>query len=191
MVEEDERFKFVNDLTLLEILNLLSIGMSSFNAKANVPSDILNHNGFIPPEHLKSQEYFNKINNWTHIKQIKLNTEKSKIMIFNYTKKLSVHIKTHVRQCESVNEAKLLGTPITDYLKWDVNTSQIIRKSNARMQLLRNVASFRASTITLKHIYTIYVRSVLKHFSSVWHKSLTKENKSDLERVQKSSLRII
>ena len=92
---------------------------------------------------------------------------------------------------EVVNEAKLLGTHITDDLKWDVNTRQIIRKSNARMQLLRKLASFGASTMDLKHIYIIYIRSALEHSSSVWHKSLTKENESDLERVQKSSLRII
>lgn len=56
MFEEDDGFKLVDDLTLLEILNLLSIVMSSFIVKVSVPSDIPNHNGFIPSEHLKTQE---------------------------------------------------------------------------------------------------------------------------------------
>ena len=37
-------------------------------------------------------------------------------------------------------EAKLLGTIITDNLKWDRNTEELVKKANKRMQLL-----FRAS----------------------------------------------
>ena len=35
------------------------------------------------------------------------------------------------------------------------------------------------------------MRSILEQSSVVWHKSLTKENSEDLERVQKCALRII
>ena len=37
----------------------------------------------------------------------------------------------------------------------------------------------------------MYVRSILEHSAPVWHSSLTKENKDDLERVQKTALRVI
>ena len=40
-------------------------------------------------------------------------------------------------------------------------------------------------------IYTSYVRSILEQSCSVWHSSLTQENTEDLERVQKSAMRII
>ena len=76
MIEENERFKWVDDLTALEIINLLSIGMSSFNVRFSVPSDIPDHNGYIPPEHLKTQYYINEISKWTESKKMKLNTEK-------------------------------------------------------------------------------------------------------------------
>ena len=56
MIDREEKFKFVDDLTLLEIVNLLMIGLSSFNIKSSVPSDIPVHNGFIPSEHFKTQE---------------------------------------------------------------------------------------------------------------------------------------
>ena len=90
-----------------------------------------------------------------------------------------------------VEEAKLLGTHITNDLKWDLNTKHIVKKSNSRMQLLRKVASFGASRQDLIHIYTLFVRSALEHSSSVWHRNLTIENETDLERVQKSAFRII
>ena len=86
MVNPEEKFKFVDDLSLLELLNLISIGMSCFNLKNSVPSDIPDHNGYISSENLKTQEYLNQIAEWTSRKKMAINTEKSKIMILNYTK---------------------------------------------------------------------------------------------------------
>ena len=37
----------------------------------------------------------------------------------------------------------------------------------------------------------MYVRSILEHSAPVWHSSLRKENKDDLERVQKTALKVI
>ena len=54
-VTEDDRFKFVDDLTVLEIINLLSIGIASYNIKLHVPSDIPTHNQYIPKENLVRQ----------------------------------------------------------------------------------------------------------------------------------------
>jgi hypothetical protein len=51
-VDVKDRFKFVDDLTVLEIVNLLTVGITSFNIKQQVPTDIPTHNQFIPPEHL-------------------------------------------------------------------------------------------------------------------------------------------
>ena len=40
-VDQEDRFKFVDDLTILEIVNLLTIGISSFNIKQSIPSDVI------------------------------------------------------------------------------------------------------------------------------------------------------
>ena len=37
----------------------------------------------------------------------------------------------------------------------------------------------------------MYIRSILEQSCQVWHHSLTSENINDLERIQKSALRII
>ena len=40
-------------------------------------------------------------------------------------------------------------------------------------------------------IYTSYIRSILEQSCTVWHSSLTLENTEDLERIQKSAVRVI
>jgi len=59
------------------------------------------------------------------------------------------------------------------------------------MELLRRVASFGAPVRDLKEIYILFVRSLLEQSATVWHSSITEENANDLERVQKSALKII
>ena len=90
-----------------------------------------------------------------------------------------------------INSARLLGTIINSDLRWDENTAQPVKKANARMELLRRVASFCTNASDLKNIYMLFVRSQLEHSATVWHSSLTQENRDDLERVQKSAVKII
>ena len=55
-LDEDLVFKYIDDVTILEIVNLLSIGLASNNAKLHVPSHIPAHTQFIAAKNLKSQE---------------------------------------------------------------------------------------------------------------------------------------
>ena len=92
---------------------------------------------------------------------------------------------------ETFTSTKLLGTIISDDLRWDLNTKKIVKKANARMELLRRVASFGASLEDMKTIYFLFVRSHLEQSATVWHSSLTEDNSADLERVQKSAVKIM
>ena len=192
-VDPDYRFKFVDDLTVLEKVNLLLIGLASFNSHATVPSDIPEHNQFIPAQHLQSQKYLENIQEWTQKQKMILNRKKTKVMIFNFTEKykFTTRLVLNSETVEVVNKAKLLGVIITDDLKWEENTKYLVKKANSRMELLRKVASFTSSIEDKKTIYIQYVRSILEQSCVVWHSSLTQENCEDLERVQKSAIRII
>ena len=53
------------------------------------------------------------------------------------------------------------------------------------------MSNFGASWDDLKNIYILYVRSLLEQSCTVWNSGLSEENIEDLERVQKSALRII
>ena len=50
-VDNNSRFKFVDDLTILEKISLLLVGMSSYNVKNHVPNDIMDTNLFKQKEH--------------------------------------------------------------------------------------------------------------------------------------------
>ena len=56
-VPVDDRFRFVDDLSFLEIINLLMVGLVTFDVSRNVSSNLLESNLFLPPESLKSQQY--------------------------------------------------------------------------------------------------------------------------------------
>ena len=192
-VNVEDRFKFIDDLSILEIVNLLTIGLSSYNVKGHVAADIPEHNQYIPPENLKSQEWLDKINEWTVIQKMLINEKKTKTIIFNYTNnyQFTTRLAINDKRIEVIDSTRLLGTIITNDLSWDANTAEIVRKSNARMELLRRVSGFGVPEEDLKNIYFLFIRSLLEQSATVWHSSLTKENIEDLERVQKCALRII
>ena len=74
-ISQEKKFKFIDDLSILELINLLSIGLSSCNWKMNVASDIPENGYIIPSENLETQTYVNKISDWTARNEMKLNTK--------------------------------------------------------------------------------------------------------------------
>ena len=103
---------------MLEIVNLLTVGITSFNLKQQVPSDIPVHNQYIPADHLKSQEWLNTINDWTTKQKLLINEKKTKTMIFNYTNKyqFTTRLSINDQPIEVIKNTRLLGTIIQDDL---------------------------------------------------------------------------
>ena len=142
---------------------------------------------------MKSQGWLDQIDERTDNQKMKINEKKTKTMIFNFTEKsqFTTRLKLKNEAIEVIDNTKLLGTIITNDLKWDLNTSTIVKKANARMALLRKVASFGTPVEDLKDIFVLFIRSILEQSAVVWHSSITEENAADLERVQKSAIKII
>ena len=78
VLDVKDRFKFVDDLSILEIVNLLTVGITSFNIRQEVASDIPTHNQFIPAHNLKSQDWLDEIDRWTENQQMKINEKRQK-----------------------------------------------------------------------------------------------------------------
>ena len=137
--------------------------------------------------------YMNDIERWTKEKKMKVNEKKTKNLIFNFSKnyQFSTDVKLKGESIETINSIKLLGTTITSDLRWNENTKLIIKNSNKRMQFLHRAAKFTNNVKDLKQIYMLQIRSKLEQSAVVWHSSLTRKNISDLERVQKSALKLI
>ena len=53
-LSEDERYKYIDDLSILEMINLVSVGISSNNCKLQVPSDIKTENQFLPTANISA-----------------------------------------------------------------------------------------------------------------------------------------
>ena len=192
-VPEEDRFKFMDDLTFLEIISLTNIGIATHNIKNNIPSNVPLHNQVLPNNHLKSQDYLNEIADWTTKKKMVLNERKSKAMIFNFSKKLQfiTNLKLKDETLEVLDETKLLGTIITSDLKWNRNTEKLVKDANRRMKMLHVAAKFVNNNQDLVYLYKTFVRSALEFSAVVWHSSLSQVNINDIERVQKSALKII
>ena len=153
----------------------------------------IKNNTHLPTENLQSQVNLDKIQNWTIENKMKLNNSKTKVIIFNESLnyQFSTRIFIEGTILEIINETKLLGLLLTSDLSWSKNTDMLVKKSYARMTILRKLYSFKIPVKDLVLIYIIYIRSLLEQSCVVWHSSLTEYDSSRLERVQKVSLRII
>ena len=85
-VPKENRWKWVDDLSTLEIINLITLGISSYNFKQHVASDIAIHGQFIQPNLLKTQGYINTIDEWSVNQKIILSQKKTIVMIFNFSR---------------------------------------------------------------------------------------------------------
>ena len=74
---------------------------------------------------------------------------------------------------------------------WTAGQKGGVDTSAARMRVLHKFSEFSAPTEDMVTIYVSYVRSILEQSCTVWHSSLTIEDSEDLERVQKSAMKII
>ena len=192
-IPANDRFKFVDDLSTIEVINLLTIGLSSLYVKNQVPSDLPTHGQYLHSNDTKSQQYLNQINKWTEEHKMIISQQKTKAMIINYTDNYQFSTRLHLKgeNIEIVDKMKILGTIVTNQLSWNENCDLLIRKVNARMTLLRGVLNFGAKNEEMVHLWKTFCRSVLEQSCVVWHSSLTQENKNDLERTQKTFCKLI
>ena len=77
-------------------------------------------------------------------------------MIFNFTNnyKFTTRLKMDNENIDVIDSTRLLGTILTNDLSWDKNVAEIVRKSNARMELLRKISNF---SVPLEDLKTIYI----------------------------------
>ena len=123
----EDWWKWVDDLTTLEGVNLITVGLSSYNFHHHVASDTPVHGQFVSPDNLLTQKYITTLDTWSELHKMKLN-EKTKILLFNFTKKhqFATCLKLRATDIEQVREASILGTIVSDTLSWDANVPRIV-----------------------------------------------------------------
>ena len=101
---------------------------------------------------------------WTKKKRMILNQKKTKNMIFNFSKNKQFQIRLieNNENIEVFNNIKLLGTIVTNDLKWDKITEYLTKKAWKRMQLLYSAAKYTRQRNDLTSIYKTFIRPVLE-----------------------------
>ena len=84
-VPELDRFKYIDDLTILELVSLAGL-LTNYNFKAHIASDIGIEQTFLPTQNFESQAYLDNISAWSTEHLVKLNEQKCKFMIFSRAK---------------------------------------------------------------------------------------------------------
>ena len=190
---EDEAYKFVDDASFLEILNLISIGLASLNVKNHVPSDVPPEMAFLSPKNFKTQSHLDKICKWTSDNEMLLKLKKSKYMIVNYCDSYQFKTRLTINNSliEQVSQTRLLGVIIQEDLTWKQNTQNLGKRANSRMIILRKLKEFEVKIADMITIYILFIRSVIEQSSVVWSFAITAGEMAVLERTQKVALRII
>ena len=190
-VDEDMRFKYVDDLTVLELV-MLGSWLSEYNFKNHVASDIGIDEKFVSASNLQTQETLKTIANWTEQNLMQLNGQKSNYMVFSRSDtEFATRLSLNGETIDRIEEIKLLGVWLDTWMDWDKNSREICKKSYARMTMLTKLKYVGVNQEDLINIYVLYIRSLLEYCSVVWHSTITQEQSNNIEGVQKLCLKVI
>ena len=190
-VAKDDRYKYVDDLTVLQLV-LLSGLLTEYDFKTHVASDIGLGQAYLPSSTFKTQEHLDSIATWSDENLVKLNEEKCNYMIFSRAQQdFATRLMINDKKIEQINVTKVLGIWISEDLSWDRNTTEICRRAYSRMSMLTKLKYAGVSTADLLDVYKLFIRSITEYCSVCFHSSLTVGQATDIERIQKVSLKII
>ena len=92
---------------------------------------------------------------------------------------------------EVVYTTKLVGVTLTSDLKFHQHVNNMVKSANSKLWMLRHLKQFEIKSADLIEIYTTFIRSRLEYCVAVWNPSLTEDDKKDIERIQKTAIKII
>ena len=187
--------KYIDDLSLAAAINLRENLVT--NPDPHLPLPLSYHERtrhILPDANNVIQEEFDRLKIFADERQMVLNEDKTKVMLFNTGKSYDFmpQIETEAGDMlEVVEEMKLLGIIVRSDMTWHSNTKQLCQKGYSRLWMLRNLKKLGACRADLVDVYYKQCRSVLELAVPAWTPGLTKTEINQLERVQKSACAII
>jgi hypothetical protein len=131
--------------------------------------------------------------NWCKENNLELNVTKTKELVIDFRKskneKASVIING--QSVEQVDSFKLLGTFISNDLKWHVNSVDIVKKARQRLYFLRVLKSFKVHQSVMISFYRGIIESVLTRSICVWFGSASKKDIDKMNSVIRSAEKLI
>ena len=101
------------------------------------------------------------------------------------------HITINNKQIEVVSSAKLLLVVVSDNLRWNAHVESICKKAAMRLCFLKQLKHTKVPPKDMLLFYTTCIRPVLEYACPVFHHYLPQCLSNEMERLQKSALRII
>ena len=150
VTHQEVRQKYIDDQVQGELLQLKTALQPSIDSFIG-PRTFHDRNGLVNQPNTLLQTRLNNIESHANIHQMKINSKKTKIMPFNFTRKYDFipSYQINGQQLEVVYETKLLGVMIRSDCKWSSNTTYIVNKAKSRLWFLRRLKMLGASENTL------------------------------------------
>ena len=190
--KKTENKKFVDDLTMLEVVSLENlipkkpfIGPLNFHER---------HGLFLPRDRTISQHKLKDLHEFTVANQMVINSKKTKIIPFNFSKSKDFIPELSLPNSEPlevVYQTKLVGLVVCSSLSWGPHIEYIMKCANKKLWLLIRFKSRGGSTEQLITLYHLKIRSILEFGAPAFHSSLTLEQSKTLETIQKKAFSII
>ena len=104
-----------------------------------------------------------------------INESKCHAFTINFSKNNTgpQNLKLNNKLIEPVDKIKLLGVYLTNDLKWSENTSNICKKVNQRLYLVRRLKHFGLQKEELIKAWTSMLRPITEYAVPLWHPGLT------------------
>ena len=190
-----ERAKFVDDVTIAEVIPKEKLVVKT-NERIIGPPPFEDSSDFeISPSTSLLQKEIIKVKNLSDKLHMKLNADKTKIFVTNYSQNYQfnprITIPESTKPLEIVKTTKLVGVTLTSDLKFHQHVQIIVKKAYKKIWMLRRLKDFGVKQKDLLEIYKTEIRSSLEYCVPAWNSALTEEDKSEIERVQKTALKIV
>ena len=185
--------KYVDDLSLAEAVSLKELDSIPTDCRPQPDTYHARTGHVLRPEDSRVYKQLQSTEQYAAENGMKLNPNKTKLMLFNPAKVYDFMPAFPIGsgEIQLIEKTKLLGLVISSDMTWSSNTEDLVTRGNKKLWILRRLKKFGANHEDLIDIYIKQIRSILEYAVSVWHPSLTGEDRLDIERIQKSAFHII
>ena len=139
-------------------------------------------------------EQVDALTEWCRVNNLDLNIPKTKEMIIDFRKKISVSpspLKIDNKIVEQVSCFKLLGTILNNTLTWSNHCEIIVGKARQRLYFLRKLKSFGVDKNILLLFYSAIIEKIVSQSITVWYTRATKHDIAKLTSVIHTSERLL
>ena len=187
--------KYIDDLSYVHSMDLKKSLKLSTDTSRPLPLSYHDRTGHYLPEHESvMNQQVAQLNKFVKDMDMKINQEKSKVMLFNTSRTYDFQPKISIdglNDLEVVEEMKLLGIIFQSNMKWYANTTNLCKNGYTRLWMIRNLKKHGACKDDLLDVYMKQCRCVLELAAPVWSAGITESESRQIERVQKAAFAII